>query len=74
MADNNSPDYKALFLQAEKRHKEAEEQQRQAEERQKQAEDEGRQEKRDRSKLKSAPDRPLSWNSCTIPTTCSPDR
>ncbi|KAI3128006.1 hypothetical protein CBS147325_9926 [Penicillium roqueforti] len=38
MADNNSPDYKALFLQAEKRRKEAEE-------RQKQAEDEGRQEK-----------------------------
>ncbi|KAI3180283.1 hypothetical protein DTO046C5_1519 [Penicillium roqueforti] len=41
MADNNSPDYKALFLQAEKRHKEAEE-------RQKQAEDEGRREKRRR--------------------------
>ncbi|CAP83048.1 hypothetical protein EN45_046400 [Penicillium chrysogenum] len=48
MADNNSPDYKALFLQAEKRRKEAEEQQRQAEERQKQAEDEGRREKRRR--------------------------
>ncbi|CAG8325322.1 unnamed protein product [Penicillium salamii] len=41
MADNNSPDYKALFLQAEKRRKEAEE-------RQKQAEDEGRREKRRR--------------------------
>lgn len=39
MVDNNSPDYKALFLQAEERRKEAEE-------RQKQAEDEGRREKK----------------------------
>ncbi|KXL49182.1 hypothetical protein M433DRAFT_151893 [Acidomyces richmondensis BFW] len=38
MADNNSPDYKALFLQAEERRK-------QEEERRKQAEDEGRREK-----------------------------
>ncbi|CAG8003658.1 unnamed protein product [Penicillium salamii] len=43
MADNNSPDYKALFLQAEKRRKEAEEQQRQAEEQQRQAEEQQRQ-------------------------------
>lgn len=42
MADNSSPDYKSLFLQAEERRKNAEEQQKQAEERQKRAEDEGR--------------------------------
>jgi hypothetical protein len=29
---------------------------------------------RDGSKLKSAPDRQLSWNSCAIPTTSSRDR
>ncbi|KAJ5367855.1 hypothetical protein N7541_001796 [Penicillium brevicompactum] len=65
MADSNSPDYKALFLQAEKRRKEAEEQQKQAEEqqkqaeerqkqaeeRQKQAEDESRKEKERREQL-----------------------
>ncbi|CAG7934244.1 unnamed protein product [Penicillium olsonii] len=51
MADNNSPDYKALFLQAEKRRKEAEEQQKQAEERQKQAEEESRKEKERREQL-----------------------
>ena len=58
MADNNSPDYKTLFLQAEKRRKEAEERQKheeerrkQAEERQKQAEDQGRQEKERREQL-----------------------
>ncbi|KAJ5608657.1 hypothetical protein N7528_009224 [Penicillium herquei] len=39
MADNKSPDYKALFLQAEKRRKEAEDQQKRAEERQKQEEE-----------------------------------
>jgi hypothetical protein len=35
MADNNSPDYKTLFLQAEKRREEAEERQKQEEERRK---------------------------------------
>ena len=45
MADNNTLDYKSLFLQAEERQKQAEERQRQAEEREKQAEDERRQEK-----------------------------
>ncbi|KAL4954944.1 hypothetical protein BDW69DRAFT_130840 [Aspergillus filifer] len=52
MADNSTPDYKSLFLQAEERRKQAEEEGRQekerreqAEERRKQAEDEGRQEK-----------------------------
>ncbi|KAL4872560.1 hypothetical protein BDV12DRAFT_133885 [Aspergillus spectabilis] len=48
MADNSTPDYKSLFLQAEERRKQAEERQKQAEERQKQAEDEGRQEKKRR--------------------------
>lgn len=58
MADSNSPDYKTLFLQAEKRRKEAEERQKQeeewrkqAEERQKQAETEVRQEKERREQL-----------------------
>ncbi|KAJ5084786.1 hypothetical protein NUU61_009365 [Penicillium alfredii] len=52
MAENSSPDYKSLFLQAETRRKEAEERekqaeerQKQAEERQKQAEDQGRRER-----------------------------
>lgn len=45
MAENSSPDYKSLFLQAETRRKEAEEREKQAEERQKQAEDQGRREK-----------------------------
>jgi hypothetical protein len=44
MAGNDSPDYKSLFLQAEKRRKEAEEQQKQAEERQKQEEERRKQE------------------------------
>ncbi|PWY82241.1 hypothetical protein BO70DRAFT_336669 [Aspergillus heteromorphus CBS 117.55] len=51
MADNNSPDYKALFLQAEQRRKQEEERRKQAEERQKQAEDEGRQEIERREQL-----------------------
>lgn len=45
MADNSSPDYKSLFLKAEKRRKEAEERRKQEEDRRKQAEDEGRREK-----------------------------
>lgn len=56
MADNSSPDYKGLFLQAEERRKHAEEQQkraederRQEEERRKQAEEEGRRD-RERSR------------------------
>ncbi|KAL4931879.1 uncharacterized protein BDV17DRAFT_279971 [Aspergillus undulatus] len=51
MADNNSPDYKALFLQAEERRKQEEERRKQAEERQKQAEDEGRRERERREQL-----------------------
>ncbi|KAL4860874.1 hypothetical protein BDV12DRAFT_86521 [Aspergillus spectabilis] len=43
MADNSTPDYKSLFLQAEERRKQAEERQRQAEERQRQAEERQRQ-------------------------------
>lgn len=58
MADNSSPDYKSLFLQAEERQKQAEERQKQeeerrklAEERRKLAEDEGKQEKERRERI-----------------------
>ena len=43
MASNNLTDYKALFLEAERKQKQAEERQKQAEERQKQAEERQRQ-------------------------------
>jgi hypothetical protein len=49
MADNSSPDYKSLFLQAEDRRKQVEDEGRREKERREQAEDEGRKEKERRS-------------------------
>ncbi|KAJ5111821.1 hypothetical protein NUU61_001451 [Penicillium alfredii] len=66
MADNSSPDYKSLYLQAEEgrrqeeeRRKEEEERRKEEEERRKQAEDEGRQEKerRERAEERTRPTR-----------------
>ncbi|CAL5871543.1 uncharacterized protein PFLUO_LOCUS5796 [Penicillium psychrofluorescens] len=53
MADNSSPDYKSLYLQAEERRKQAEEQRKQAEEQQKQAEDGRRREKERREQAEA---------------------
>ncbi|KAJ6003894.1 hypothetical protein N7540_013176 [Penicillium herquei] len=54
MADNSSPDYKVLFLQAEERRKQAEEREKQEEEKRKQAEE---REKQEEEKRKQAEER-----------------
>ena len=66
MADNNSPDYKALFLQAEKRREEAEERQKEEEERRKQAEERQKQEEERR---KQAEERQKQLQELSQPTT-----
>jgi magnesium-transporting ATPase (P-type) len=53
MADNNSLDYKVLFLQEKERGKQEEERRKQEEERRKHAEDEGRREKERREQVES---------------------
>ncbi|KAJ5489170.1 hypothetical protein N7539_004060 [Penicillium diatomitis] len=73
MADNNAPDYKTLFLQAEKRREEAEERQKQEEERRKQAEERQKQEEERRKQAeerqKQAEERQEQLQELSQPTT-----